>query len=95
MSLDSSFKEVTVFKVFGSCEFSYKRCSEMFPEICEPLFCGPEKKRAKFPTKCPAKCPCEKSKSSPTSFWRSAGRTFGMLRNFEGATDQAVGAEAW
>ena len=30
-------------KIFLSHEFSYEKCSEIFPEIFEPLFCGSEK----------------------------------------------------
>ena len=47
----------------SSYEFSYEKCSEIFPEIFEPLFCGSEKSHkipAKFPTKFP-KFRCEKS----------------------------------
>ena len=42
-----------------SYEFSYEKCSEIFPKIVEPLFCGSRKVPAKFPNK----FPCEKSKT--------------------------------
>ena len=29
--------------VFSSYEFSYEKCSEISPEMFEPLFCGSEK----------------------------------------------------
>ena len=30
-------------RFFWSCEFSYEKCSEIFPEIFEPVYCGSEK----------------------------------------------------
>ena len=48
---------------FSSYEFSYEKCSDIFPEFFEPLFCGSEKIPAKFPTKFP-KFPGEKSKKN-------------------------------
>ena len=42
-----------------SYEFSIEKCSEFFPDIFEPLFCGSQKSR-KIPTKFPSKFPCEK-----------------------------------
>ena len=63
---------------FASHEFSYEKCSEIFPEsFFEPLFCGSEKIPGKFPPNFPPNFPNfpEKiQKNSPTSFCRSAGR---------------------
>ena len=60
-------------RFFSSHEFCHEKCSEVFPENLEPLFCGSEKFRkipSKFPTKF-SKFPCEVSKTnSPTSFCR-------------------------
>ena len=42
---------------FSSHEFSYERCSEIFPEIFEPLFCGSEKIPGKFPPNFPLNFP--------------------------------------
>ena len=40
-------------------EFSYEECSEISPEMFEPLFSGSEKIH-KIPTKFPTKVPCKK-----------------------------------
>ena len=45
-------------ETFLGYEFSYEKCSEIFPEI----FCGSEEKSRKIPAKFPTKIPCEKSK---------------------------------
>ena len=42
---------------FSSHEFSYEKCSEIFPEIFEPLFCGSEKIPGKFPPNFPQNFP--------------------------------------
>ena len=42
---------------FSSHEFSYEKCSEIFPEIFEPLFCGSEKIPGKFPPNFPLNFP--------------------------------------
>ena len=42
---------------FSSHEFSYEKCSEIFPEIFEPLFCGSEKIPGKFPPNVPLNFP--------------------------------------
>ena len=66
-------------------EFSHRKCSEIFPEILEPLFCVSEKDPANFPPDFPAK----NQKISPTNFCRSAGRTFlEILENLK--TPQSV-----
>ena len=66
-------------RFFSSYEFSYEKCSEIFPEFFEPLFCGSEQVPGKFPPNFPLhfpNFPANKSKKkSPTSFCRSAGRT--------------------
>ena len=62
---------------FSSHEFSYEKCSEIFPENFEPLFCGSEKNPGKFPPNFPLNFPnfpAKNQKISPTSFCRSAGR---------------------
>ena len=65
---------------FLSYEFSYEKCSEIFPEFFEPLFCGSEKIPGKFPPNFPLNFPNfpakNQKKKSPTSFCRSAGTTF-------------------
>ena len=66
-------------KIFSSHEFSYEKCSEIFPENFEPLFCGSEKIPGKFPPNFPLNSPNfpaknQKKKNSQTSFCRSAGR---------------------
>ena len=43
--------------LFSSHEFSYEKCSEIFPEIFEPLFCGSEKIPGKFPPNLPLNFP--------------------------------------
>ena len=53
-------------------ELSYEGCSENFPDILS-LYSVGQKNPAKFPPNFPAK----NQKNSPTSFCRSAGRTFG------------------
>ena len=42
---------------FSSHKFSYEKCSENFPEIFEPLFCGSEKIPGKFPPNFPLDFP--------------------------------------
>ena len=42
---------------FSSHEFSYEKCSEIFPEIFEPMFCGSEKIPGKFPPNFPLNFP--------------------------------------
>ena len=42
---------------FSSHEVSYEKCSEIFPEIFEPLFCGSEKIPGKFPPNFPLNFP--------------------------------------
>ena len=42
---------------FLSHEFSYEKCSEIFPEILEPLFCGSDKIPGKFPPNFPLNFP--------------------------------------
>ena len=42
---------------FSSHEFSYEKCSEIFPEMFEPLFCGSEKIPGKFPPNFPLNFP--------------------------------------
>ena len=44
-------------RFFSSHEFSYEKCSEIFPEIFEPLFCGSEKIPGKFPPNFPLNFP--------------------------------------
>ena len=56
--------------VFSSYEFCYEKCSEIFPEISEPLFCGSEK----IPQNSLQISLRKIKKKSPTSFCRSAGR---------------------
>ena len=46
-----------VTKDFLSYEFSYEKCSEIFPGIFEPLFCGSEKNPGKFPPNFPLNFP--------------------------------------
>ena len=63
----------------ASYEFSYEKCSEIFPEIFEPLFCGSEKIRENSLqiSHSIIQISLRKiQKNSPTSFCRSAGRTF-------------------
>ena len=48
--------EVGTTYFFSSHDFFSRQCSEIFPEMFEPLFCGSEKSR-----KIPAKCPSQKS----------------------------------
>ena len=45
-----------------SYEFSYEKCSEIFPEFIEPLFCGSEKNPAKFPPNFPPNFPAKNQK---------------------------------
>ena len=52
-------------------EFSSKKCSDVFPENVEPLFCGSEKNPEKFLQNFP-----QSVKNSPTSFCKRAGRIF-------------------
>ena len=52
-------------KDFIELRISCKKCSEISPKYSSLYFVGPK----------PAKLPCEESKTSPTSFCRSAGRT--------------------
>ena len=52
-------------RFFSSHEFSSEKCSEIFPEKFEPLFCGSEKNPRKIPSKFPTKFfkfPCDKIK---------------------------------
>ena len=63
--------------IFSRREFSHEKCSEIFPEIFEPLFCGSEKKSRKIPAKIPGKLPSQKSKKKITDE-RSAGRIDGV-----------------
>ena len=42
---------------FSSYEFSYEKCSEIFPEFFEPLFCGVRKNAGKFPPNFPLNFP--------------------------------------
>ena len=44
-------------KIFSSHVFSYEKCSEIFPENFEPLFCGSEKIPGKFPPNFPLNFP--------------------------------------
>ena len=44
-------------RFFLSHEFSYEKCSEIFPEMFEPLFCGSEKIPGKFPPNFPLNFP--------------------------------------
>ena len=44
-------------RFFLSHEFSYEKCSEIFPENFEPLFCGSEKIPGKFPPNFPLNFP--------------------------------------
>ena len=43
-----------------SCEFSYEKCSEMFPDVLGLSFVGPEKAH-KIPAKLPSRFLCTKS----------------------------------
>ena len=43
----------------SSYEFSYENCSDIFPGILEPSFCGSGKISQKFPAKFLPKFPCE------------------------------------
>ena len=53
-----------------------RRCFEIFPEMFEPLFCGSEKiLQNSREISCKISLP-EIKKKSPTSFCRSAGRSF-------------------
>ena len=64
-------------KIFSSHEFSYEKCSEIFPEIFEPLFCGSEKspENSLQISHSIFHISLRKiKKKSPTSFCRSAGR---------------------
>ena len=66
-------------KIFFELRISYEKCSEIFPEMFEPLFCGlenPTKFPANFPLNFP-NLPAKNQKNSPTSFCRSAGRRRG------------------
>ena len=65
-------------QIFFEPRISYEKCSEIFPEIFEPLFCGSEKIPGKFSLNFPLNFPnfpAEDQKKAPTSFCRSAGRT--------------------
>ena len=44
-------------RFFSSHEFSHEKCSEIFPENFEPLFCGSEKIPGKFPPNFPLNFP--------------------------------------
>ena len=46
---------------FLSYKLPYEKCSDIFPDIFEPLFCGSEKS-PKIPAKFPTKFPCQESK---------------------------------
>ena len=72
--------------IFLSYEFSHEKCSENFPEIFEPLFCGSEKSR-KIPAKIPTKFPSQKSKKIHRR--ASAGAQGEDLRS------QGSGKEGW
>ena len=50
-------------RFFSSHEFSYEKCSEIFPEIFEPLFCGQKKMPGKFPPNFPLNFPNFPSKN--------------------------------
>ena len=68
-------------KIFFEPRISYEKCSEIFPEFFEPLFCGSEKIPWKFPPNFPLNFPNSLrkiKKNSPTSFCRSAGRTISV-----------------
>ena len=67
-----------------SYEISCEKCSEIFPEFIEPLFCGSETNPANVPPNFPSNFPAKtkiknKKKDSPTSFCRSAGRKSPLL----------------
>ena len=47
--------------IFFEARIFSRKCSEVFPEMFEPLFCGSEKIR-KIPAKFPAKFPSQKQK---------------------------------
>ena len=56
---------------FSSYEFSYEKCSEIFPEVLGPLFCWSENS-CRIPFESPQKeFPAKDHKESPTSFCRS------------------------
>ena len=61
-------------RFFSSHEFSYEKCSEIFPENFEPLFCGSEKISGKFPPNFPLNFPNFPAKNQKKIHrWASAG----------------------
>ena len=71
-------------KYFSRHNIFSRKMLPFFPEIVEPLFCGSEKIPQNSRQKIPQNFPPKKSpKKSPTSFCRSAGRTFHGLRPLE------------
>ena len=86
-------------KYFLSYEFSYEQCSEMFPNIFEPLCLG-WGQPCNIPAKFPAEPPREKYKNSPTSFCRSTGRRFSLqvqllVRNYCSQGFARASFKAW
>ena len=62
-------------RIFGGYEFSHEKCSEVFPENVEPLFCG-SKKIPRNSRQISHEISVPKiKKNSPMSFCRGAGRT--------------------
>ena len=66
-------------RFFSSHEFSYEKCSEIFPEFFEPLFCGSERIPGKFPPNFPLNFPNFPAKNQKKitdellqEFWGSA-----------------------
>ena len=76
--LQSEFCTKDIF--FSSHEFSYEKCSEIFPENFEPLFCGSEKIPGKFPPNFPLNFPnfpAKNRKKITDELLQERGRNFG------------------
>ena len=79
-------------RFFSSHEFSYEKCSEIFPEIFEPLFCGSEKIPGKFPPNFPLNFQISLRKIKKIHRRASAGAQREYFGHFLGApTIKAVG----
>ena len=72
-------------RFFSSREFSYEKCSEIFPEIFEPLFCGSEKIPGKFPPNFPQNFPNFPAKNQKKIHRRASAGAQGELLKFLGA----------
>ena len=86
--------EVCTKDFFSRHDFSHEKCSEMFSEFFEPLFCGSEKVPAKFPPSFPHHFPPQPLIFFSLPFWKTARKTTKKARISSACrTPQSLGKE--